>query len=112
MIDYGNEKLNEIFRNTWPNLGWAKRMTEYQPTPQTPEEVSDGLRDAMIQAKKDGVFDWDSMRIKQPKYICVCDFFGGGQFRIYFMEDHLIPNRWIRFWTRLFFNSKWEYLND
>ena len=28
MIDYGNEKLNQIFRDTWPNLGWAKRMTE------------------------------------------------------------------------------------
>jgi hypothetical protein len=24
---YQNEKLNEIFRDTWPNLGWAKRMT-------------------------------------------------------------------------------------
>jgi hypothetical protein len=29
MIDYGNEKLNEIFRDTWPNLGWAKRMNEF-----------------------------------------------------------------------------------
>ena len=32
-------------------------MTEYQPTPQTPEQVAEGLRDAMRQAKKDGVFD-------------------------------------------------------
>jgi len=24
---YQNQKLNEIFRDTWPNLGWAKRMT-------------------------------------------------------------------------------------
>ncbi len=24
---YQNEKLNEIFRDTWPNLGWATRMT-------------------------------------------------------------------------------------
>ena len=22
---YDNEKLNEIYRDTWPNLGWAKR---------------------------------------------------------------------------------------
>ena len=29
MIDYGNEKLNQIFRDTWPNLGWVKRMTEF-----------------------------------------------------------------------------------
>lgn len=27
-IDYGNEKLNEIFNNTWPNLGWAKQMSD------------------------------------------------------------------------------------
>jgi hypothetical protein len=26
-IDYKNAKLNEIFDLTWPNLGWAKRMT-------------------------------------------------------------------------------------
>jgi hypothetical protein len=26
-------------------------MTDFQPTPQTPEEVADGLRDAMRQAK-------------------------------------------------------------
>ena len=24
-MDYNNEKLNQIFRDTWPNLGWAKR---------------------------------------------------------------------------------------
>jgi len=23
---YDNEKLNEIFRDTWPNLGWAKKQ--------------------------------------------------------------------------------------
>ena len=34
MIDYGNEKLNQIFRDTWPNLGWAKRMNDnYGPYP-------------------------------------------------------------------------------
>jgi hypothetical protein len=30
VIDYGNYKLNEIFNDTWPNLGWAKRMTDEQ----------------------------------------------------------------------------------
>ncbi len=25
---YQNNKLNEIFRDTWPNLGWAKRMND------------------------------------------------------------------------------------
>jgi len=33
------------------------KVGEYQPTPQTPEQVEQGLRDAMRQAKKDGVFD-------------------------------------------------------
>ena len=32
-------------------------MTEYQPTPQTPEQVDEGLRNAFRQAKKDGVLD-------------------------------------------------------
>ena len=32
-------------------------MTEFQPTPQTPEQVADGLRDAFRQAIKDGVMD-------------------------------------------------------
>jgi hypothetical protein len=32
-------------------------MTEYQPTPQTPEQVDAGLRNAMRKAKNDGVFD-------------------------------------------------------
>jgi hypothetical protein len=32
MIDYGNEKLNQIFNDTWPNLGWAKRM-DCEPYP-------------------------------------------------------------------------------
>lgn len=25
---YDNEKLNEIYRDTWPNLGWAKKDHE------------------------------------------------------------------------------------
>jgi hypothetical protein len=32
-------------------------MTEFQPTPQTPEQVADGLRNAFRQAIKDGVMD-------------------------------------------------------
>ncbi len=33
------------------------KMTEFQPKPQTPEQVADGLRDAFRQAMKDGVMD-------------------------------------------------------
>lgn len=32
-------------------------MTEFQPIPQTPEQVADGLRNAFRQAIKDGVMD-------------------------------------------------------
>jgi len=28
MTDYGNERLNQIYRDTWPNLGWARRYME------------------------------------------------------------------------------------
>jgi hypothetical protein len=33
------------------------KMTEFQPKPQTPEQVADGLRNAFRQAMKDGVMD-------------------------------------------------------
>jgi hypothetical protein len=33
------------------------KMTDFQPTPQTPEQVADGLREAFRQAKEDGVMD-------------------------------------------------------
>jgi len=42
-------------------------MTEYQPTPQTPEQVDEGLRNAMKQAKEDGVFDLDKLLDKHFK---------------------------------------------
>ena len=88
-------------------------MTEFQPKPQTPEQVADGLRDAMKQAKEDGVFDWRAT-IQQPKIICRCDLFGQGQMVISFYDAQSspVPNRWIRFWTRVFFNSKWNFEND
>jgi len=33
------------------------KMTDFQPKPQTPEQVADGLRNAFRQAMKDGVMD-------------------------------------------------------
>jgi hypothetical protein len=58
-------KGKEIFRIPFPTFGTkcpetkleVKEMTEYQPTPQTPEQVADGLRNAFRQAMKDGVMD-------------------------------------------------------
>jgi len=89
---------------------------DWKPKPQHPEEVANGLRDAFIQAKKDGIFDWSGTRIHQSKVICYCDLFGQGQIVISFYETSSttlpVPNRWIRFWTRVFFNSKWNFKND
>ena len=91
-------------------------MTEFQPKPQTPEQVDEGLCDATKQAKIESVFDWAAAQIHQPKVICNCDLFGQGQIVISFydIESNIlpIPNRWIRFWTRVFFNSKWNFVND
>ena len=87
-------------------------MTEFQPTPQTPEQVADGLRDAMKQAKEDGVFDNPYFSNGPVKHLCTWDVLGGGQFYFHFTKRHLIPNRWVRFWTRVFLNSKWNFENE
>lgn len=44
MVDYGNDKLNEIFHNTWPNLGWAKRMNNDMPWVDLTQKEVDELR--------------------------------------------------------------------
>ena len=58
---------------------------------------------------------WSFIKTEQPKLICRCDLFGQGQMVISFYDDQYsspVPNRWIRFWTRVFFNSKWNFEND
>jgi hypothetical protein len=50
VIDYGNEKLNQIYRDTWPNIGWAKmdriRAGNYVKfTGCSPEQVAWGCND-------------------------------------------------------------------
>ena len=39
-----------------------------------------------------------------PKYTGTCDLFGGNQIVVNVMTW---PNRWVRFWSKVFFNSKW-----
>jgi hypothetical protein len=52
-------------------------------------------------------------KIHHPKTICRCDLFGQEQLVISFYDYGVpIPNRWIRFWTRVFFNSKWNFVDD
>ena len=41
-----------------------------------------------------------------------CDLFGNEGIVIEFRENHQIPNRWIRFWSKVFFNSKWTLMDD
>ena len=65
-IVYGHYPVTDIADTCWEGQTWfafqqgyhsAKEDYKYQPTPQEPEQVEQGLRDAMKQAKEDGVFD-------------------------------------------------------
>lgn len=40
------------------------------------------------------------------------DVIGTGCFMIHFHERQRIPNRWVRFWTKVFFSSKWQLPED
>ena len=40
------------------------------------------------------------------------DLFGNGSMVINYHDDGCFPNRWIRFWTKVFFNSKWTLIDD
>jgi hypothetical protein len=89
-------------------------MTEYQPTPQTPDEVDKGLRDAMKQAKEDGVFiiPENTFFIQQPKHSnWTCYMFGnrpGANYGItYTPAEGCVPNHFVRFMMRICFDSVW-----
>jgi hypothetical protein len=85
-------------------------MTDFQPTPQTPEEVSEGLREAFIQAKEDGVFDW-GVKINLPKQSnWTCYMFGnrpGGNGIMYVPSEGRVPNRFVRWMMYLCFDCVW-----
>ena len=96
-------------------------MTDFQPTPQTPEQVDQGLREAFIQAKKDGVMDatpylnkwntYDVMSVKvQKESGWKCYLFGnrpGGNGIIYVPPEERVPNRFVRFMMRICFDCLW-----
>ena len=43
---YDNDKLNEIFRDTWPNLGWAaKKEKSEEPTDNSDNNESNSRPD-------------------------------------------------------------------
>ena len=95
-------------------------MTEWKPEPQTPEQVEQGLKDAMKQAKEDGVFDkeWgDWYQTKSSDYQLTipklsnwtCYLFGGspGDGIAYTPVEGKVPNRFVRFMTRICFACTW-----
>jgi hypothetical protein len=49
--------LRQIADRARDVLDPRKKMTDFQPKPQTPEQVDEGLRNAFRQAKEDGVMD-------------------------------------------------------
>jgi hypothetical protein len=86
-------------------------MTDFQPKPQTPEQVDEGLRNAFIQAKQEGVFN-DSMKINLPKHSnWTCYMFGNrpdANFGIsYVPSEGRVPNRFVRFMMRICFDCMW-----
>ena len=91
-------------------------MTDWKPKPQTPEQVEQGLKDAMKQAKEDGVFD-DWYQTKFPDYQLTipklsnwtCYLFGGspGDGIAYTPVEGKVPNRFVRFMSRIFFACTW-----
>jgi hypothetical protein len=56
-------------------------------------------------------YPYTSSYIHNPEVICECDLFGQKQVVISFhkSDSFSVPNRWIRFWTKVFFNSKWDF---
>ena len=93
-------------------------MTEFQPKPQTPEQVDEGLRNAFRQAKEDGVMDatpylenWGRVSLNIPKQSnWKCYLFGnrpGGNGIIYVPSEGRVPNRFVRFMMRICFDCMW-----
>ncbi len=87
-------------------------MTE-QPTSKYPKGA-EGLRDALKQAKEDGVFKIpeNTFFIQQPKHSnWTCYMFGnrpGANYGItYTPVEGRVPNRFVRFMMRICFDCMW-----
>jgi hypothetical protein len=63
VIDYGNYKLNEIFNDTWPNLGWAKRM-DCEPYPDEMFEEAERREKLNAGFKQDADGNWYRPELK------------------------------------------------
>ena len=56
--------------------------------------------------------DSQPIEIKPLQIKATCDLFGTGVMLIEYRESVQIPNRWIRFWSKVFFNSKWTLMEN
>jgi hypothetical protein len=91
-------------------------MTEFQPKSQTPEQVDEGLRNAMRQAIKEGVLDatpyLEQCTLNVPKHSdWKCYMFGnraGGNGMVYIPTEGRVPNRFVRWMMRICFDCYWE----
>ena len=90
-------------------------MTEFYPKKQTPEQVDEGLRDAMKQAKLEGVFkipDDPYSKINLSKHSnWKCYMFGNrpdvNTGIVYIPAEGRVPNRFVRFMMRICFDCMW-----
>ena len=79
-------------------------MTDWKPTEQNIGQPVKPSGDNLP-------YPYNASYVNTPEVICKCDLFGQEQLVISFYksDNFHIPNRWIRFWTRVFFNSKWDF---
>ena len=79
-------------------------MTDWKPTEQNIGQPVKPSGDNLP-------YPYNASYFNRPEVICKCDLFGQEQLVISFYksDSFVVPNRWIRFWTRVFFNSKWDF---
>ena len=56
--------------------------------------------------------DSQPIELKPLQVKATLDLFGNGSMVINYQEDKYFPNRWIRFWSKVFFNSKWTLMEN
>lgn len=48
-------------------------------------------------------------RFVRSRTVAECDFLGNGSLVLRYHERQRVPNHWIRFWMKFFFNAKWTF---
>jgi|688.fasta_scaffold429130_2 hypothetical protein len=55
-------------------------------------------------------YTFKSHTLNSPKYIWSCSIFGPKTNYVWMTTKETTPNAWVRFWMRVFFNSRWKRL--